>query len=405
MLLLLLLVHLSSNSISGHRNALDARASEPDSCDDINHCRRLFDIVWGCATTIFACTWVSVHPNIPPSNQTRLSLFGRRLRLMLFAMIAPELMVGFAARQFLVAREFSKDFNVSKTHGFFFSMGGFVSQDRRHHIARLRDFEGRLGREYILAIQNVDEEDIMDKSKGDVLSKGVALAQGLWFTAQWLARVVQHLPVTELEVATMAFAVVNVFIWILWWGKPLDVQRPIPVGPAVDPRVDSPETYITVSILWTVLNKVRSALTGTYGGTRYPMKSIPAFWSVENSEGIWRSSRNIALAVECLTGTIFGAIHCAAWTAAFPSPAEMWLWRSSSLAIVAIPVVLGLLASLQFLNCRINFYDILNYTLKSTLPIYILSRLILLTLPFTTLRALPTGSFVDVDWTVYIPHL
>jgi hypothetical protein len=71
-----------------------------------------------------------------------------------------------------------------------------------------------------------------------VLSKGVpvALAQGLWFTAQWLARIVQHLPVTELEVATMVFAAVNVFIWILWWGKPLDVQRPIPIGPVVEPR-------------------------------------------------------------------------------------------------------------------------------------------------------------------------
>ncbi|KAJ7290508.1 hypothetical protein C8J57DRAFT_994666, partial [Mycena rebaudengoi] len=56
-----------------------------------------------------------------------------------------------------------------------------------------------------------------------MLSKCVALAQGLWYTAHWLARAVQHLPVTELEVATMAFAVANVFIWILWWGKPLDV--------------------------------------------------------------------------------------------------------------------------------------------------------------------------------------
>ncbi|KAJ7917637.1 hypothetical protein B0H13DRAFT_1994467 [Mycena leptocephala] len=392
MLLSLLLVHLSRNSVSEHRDALDTRASEPDSCDDINHCRRLFDIVWGCATTIFACTWVSVHPNIPPPNQTWLSLFGRRLRLMLFAMIAPELIVGFAARQFLVAREFSKDFNVSKTHGFFFSMGGFISQDRRHHIARRRDFEGRLGREYILAIQNVDEEDIMDKSKGDVLSKGVALAQGLWFTAQWLARIVQHLPVTELEVATMAFAVVN---------------RPIRVGPVVEPQADSPETHTTLSTQVTALMNGHSALTGTFDASRsrYPMKSIPAFWSAENGERIQRSTRDIALAVECLTGTIFGAIHCAAWTAAFPSPAEMWLWRSSSLAIAAIPVVLGLVASLQFLNRRAYIYDILDVTLISTLPIYILSRLVLLTLPFTTLRGLPTDAFVDVDWTVYIPHL
>ncbi|KAJ7897947.1 hypothetical protein B0H14DRAFT_2224884, partial [Mycena olivaceomarginata] len=63
-------------------------------------------------------------------------------------------------------------------------------------------------------------------SKGDALSKGMALFQGLWFTLQCLARVHQTLPVTELEAATLAFAVVNIFIWILWWNKPLDVQRP-----------------------------------------------------------------------------------------------------------------------------------------------------------------------------------
>ncbi|KAJ7114918.1 hypothetical protein C8R44DRAFT_740258 [Mycena epipterygia] len=39
----------------------------------------------------------------------------------------------------------------------------------------------------------------------------------------------QHLPVTELEVATLAFAIVNIFIWSHWWVKPLDVEQPIMV--------------------------------------------------------------------------------------------------------------------------------------------------------------------------------
>ncbi|KAJ7730098.1 hypothetical protein DFH07DRAFT_945486 [Mycena maculata] len=63
------------------------------------------------------------------------------------------------------------------------------------------------------------------------LSKGVALAQGLWFVTQCLARVSQRLPITHLEVSTLAFAVTNVFIWSMWWYKALDVQRLIPVGP------------------------------------------------------------------------------------------------------------------------------------------------------------------------------
>jgi hypothetical protein len=36
--------------------------------------------------------------------------------------------------------------------------------------------------------------------------------------------------------------------------------------------------------------------------------------------------------------------------------------------------------------------------------LYIVARLFLLILPFTALRALPAGAFVDVDWSTYIPH-
>ncbi|KAJ6582391.1 hypothetical protein B0H19DRAFT_927867, partial [Mycena capillaripes] len=61
----------------------------------------------------------------------------------------------------------------------------------------------------------------MDKSKGDALSKGLALSQGFWFTTQCLARMHQHLALTELEVATVAFAIVSIFIWLRWWNKPL----------------------------------------------------------------------------------------------------------------------------------------------------------------------------------------
>jgi hypothetical protein len=108
-------------------------------------------------------------------------------------------------------------------------MGGFVSRSGHRPIVtkkQIRDLP-----EYLTEICSVDAEDIQDKSKGDALSKGVAMIQGLWFTIQCLARFQQHLPVTNLEVATLAFAVVNVFIWFLWWNKPLDVQRPILVGP------------------------------------------------------------------------------------------------------------------------------------------------------------------------------
>jgi hypothetical protein len=111
MLLLLILVHLLSRNGSTEpvlHTLNDRSAPDSQSCDDIDNCRKLFDIVWGCLATIFASTWVSVHPNVPAPNQSQLALFWRRLKMMLIAVIAPEIMVGFAARQFFAARSLSK---------------------------------------------------------------------------------------------------------------------------------------------------------------------------------------------------------------------------------------------------------------------------------------------------------
>ena len=94
-------------------------------------------------------------------------------------------------------------------------MGGFVSSKGYAVTTRKQLDDSLLGPQFVAAIWDVDVEDIMDESKCDVLSKGLALAQGLWFTVQCLACVHQHLAVTQLEVAMLAFAIVNVFIWVL----------------------------------------------------------------------------------------------------------------------------------------------------------------------------------------------
>ncbi|KAF8217237.1 hypothetical protein K438DRAFT_1558839, partial [Mycena galopus ATCC 62051] len=226
MLLFLVLIHLLSKNGCATPLTPPHPLGTPSSihfCGSTNNGRTLFDIVWGCFATIFACTWVSVHPNVPPPDQSWLALFWRKLKMMLIGIVGPELMAGFAVRQFLVARILSKEYGFSKTHGFFICMGGFTSS-MGHPIATKKQLEDPIiGLDLQKAIKDVDVDDIMDKSKGDALSKGIALAQGLWFITQCVARVHQGLAVTELEVTTLAFAVVNTFIWVLWWNKPLDV--------------------------------------------------------------------------------------------------------------------------------------------------------------------------------------
>lgn len=43
-------------------------------------------------------------------------------------------------------------------------------------------------------------DEISDKSKGDALSKGVAIAQTMWFMIQCISSRAEHLPVANLEV-------------------------------------------------------------------------------------------------------------------------------------------------------------------------------------------------------------
>ncbi|KAJ7151291.1 hypothetical protein C8R43DRAFT_1067476 [Mycena crocata] len=424
MLLLFFLVHViytNGRPISGPQ--LDSRALT-QSCDDINECRKLFDIVWGCLATIFACTWVSVHPNVPPPNQSRLALLWRRLKLMLVAIVAPELMVGFAARQFFTARSFAKDFGISKTHGFFICMGGFVSRSRHNPIVTEEQLDEALG--FITDIRAEEEEDIKDKSKGDALSKGVALVQGLWFTTQCIARVHQRLPVSELEVTTLAFAVINIFIYVLWWAKPLDVQRPILVGPqgeapTVDLVPDEPNSSLlgpsaekhseAVAEPWrgTVLDGLVGALYGNYGEdynpTSYP--SVPSFWATASND--IRDRYKHAFLIECLVGAIFGGIHCAAWNVDFPSTEEMWMWRSAALTVAAVPgIVAGVLAA-RWLDSVDDdsawTVVVAGIPLFLGLVIYPIARLFLIVLPLIALRAPPPGTLTDINWSVYIPHL
>jgi hypothetical protein len=73
--------------------------------------RTLWDIIWSCAATLFACTWTAIHPNIPGVEERKLAIASRRLLIMVMALIAPELIIAWAARQFFSARKAAKDFN------------------------------------------------------------------------------------------------------------------------------------------------------------------------------------------------------------------------------------------------------------------------------------------------------
>ena len=67
-------------------------------CHDSHHCRTVPSIIFSCASTVFLCTWVALHPNVPAYpydiawwKMSRYTL--ERILLMLGALLAPEAIV------------------------------------------------------------------------------------------------------------------------------------------------------------------------------------------------------------------------------------------------------------------------------------------------------------------------
>src|SRR5262245_61666471 len=81
---------------SSHPTMVLSRAT---ACENLGECRTLWDIIRSCLFTVFLCTWVSLHPNIPGPDEKWWRVFLRRVGAMALAFVAPELVVAWAMRQ------------------------------------------------------------------------------------------------------------------------------------------------------------------------------------------------------------------------------------------------------------------------------------------------------------------
>ncbi|KDR77199.1 hypothetical protein GALMADRAFT_435475 [Galerina marginata CBS 339.88] len=202
--------------------------SAPAQCVCAGQQRSLWDILWSCLATIFACTWVSVHPNIPPFGEKWWKTGLRRVELMLWALIAPEMIIMWAMKQWSGARTIAKKYDGhkwTKTHAYFIQMGGFtLFEGGNPKEVLLPEKMDELLLEGRIDFPRVTVEEIWDRSKGDGLSKAIVIGQTTWFIAQCIARRTQGLIVTELELVTGTFAAFNAVIYFLWWNKPLNIR-------------------------------------------------------------------------------------------------------------------------------------------------------------------------------------
>ncbi len=291
---------------------------------------------------------------------------------------------------------------------------------------------GALSRELNLLkkLAAISPETIEDKSKGDALSKTFSVLQISWFVVQCVARANQHLPITLLEMTTLAYAGLSMIMYSLWWHKPLNVKYHISLdGPYSRsmPETHHPEASASpvnplrhrwVSTLhWIKLTILGESAQGSYediGEGAFPF----------NSGGTERDMTSRIVTMPGV-GFLFGAFHCVAWSFYFPSHTEMMLWRLSSMAIIIGLCMAGHLFGVSLIIFFIDregmsklrrsvkdreiwaltLFILSAFTVFFGMFAYIVARIMLITLAFLQLRSLPPSAFCTVQWTTYIPHI
>lgn len=152
--------------------SIEQRYSSPSSsCNDLDHCRTKWSIIWSCLTTIFLCTWVAIHPNIPDIHDRAWLSLCRRLRFTVLLLYAPETVILFALRQRNAAARLAEQYHEcsgwTRTHGFFAIMGGYMLYDENDipvRTLRVKDLN-----DDTLDFPNMTQDEIQDRSKGDML--------------------------------------------------------------------------------------------------------------------------------------------------------------------------------------------------------------------------------------------
>jgi hypothetical protein len=100
--------------------------------------------------------------------------------------------------------------------------------------------------------------------------------------------------------------------------------------------------------------------------------------------------------------TTFGAIHLVVWHFKFPTRTELGIWRWTSVAITALPLIaLGMFSLFWFIGRHDVFFIGLGY---SVIALYALARLILLGQSLACFRSLPKAVY-KATWADLGPHV
>jgi len=133
-------------------------------------------------------------------------------------------------------------------HAHLLGMGGITtvdpafekdnSEDPHGEVLSLDRYKSLAAQDSTFELPKITCADIKDRSKGDFLSKLIAILQTTWFILQYIARSRQRLALTEFELVTFALASLNAVTYAFWWHKPQGIQEPMRIYFKTDAKAE-----------------------------------------------------------------------------------------------------------------------------------------------------------------------
>lgn len=406
--------------------------------------RGTLSILLSCLAVLLLNTWTVLHLNIPPHN-TPWRNYLHKVKWWIIALVCPD---GLAVSSCEQWRNASKSVKALKktypwwtiTHGFYAEMGGYrvvsAAEGGQTYIFRVKELIW-LTENHALTIPEVTLEELHDKSNADWLVKGIALTQSTWFMLQICARVNQHLPITTLELATVAFIGCTGMMYFFWWRKPMDLETYTPIPNPGLTSTQLCQLAQSICVLhrvsewyrpppkeahdhawdWFWFEKpmvlkrckiisegdkvppdlrdiVKDNFTAHARVTSWFMPTVNESHSAE-----WGPWDHVCV---FLVGTVFNGIHCAAWTFTFPTPTESLLWKISVCIMLGIIYLWVPMAGITWRLPNRSRLKSVQYWIATWA--YFMARIYLLVEVFFGMRAVEPRVFLTVNWSQYMPH-
>jgi len=461
---------LSALTASGHP------AWVPDSS-----CRGTFRIISLCVSTTVISIWSSIHKDIPLHCLSTFPSIVRDAPLALVALFCPELLVYYALYQLLWARKLvhkarateglkaaSPDDEKGKNAGFLWAKklvhkvvgfkvaspdgekGKNMATGRRHPFSYVHGFYATMGGfalslvdengtpndrnrarltakgvHYLMqhapeVIPDLSETSITDRAKSGSLGKAVWLFQLVSFGANCASRINEKLPLTLLEVSTLAHGVCTVVLCGIWWYKPLDIEEPtwITINTFNDGRareilahmqdMDAGQQEEFDRVHSSRLNfrafkaeKSRKKINQaeTYFRFRHSPTLNDLLWADSNAVDLGKFYDYLFVVSFPI---IYGAVHLLGWKANFPMIVERNMWHLATVDVMSLGA--AFVISYFLYTCLHGFFRFLFFIIICAIPIaYFLSSLYLFGESIRQLLYLPPGAFVVAPLSIYFP--